>query len=227
MLWTDRDDYRDFHLRVEARVPVGSDSGVLFRAAPQKGYEAEINPGSLVPTGSLWERSGDFAVLATAPEASTPKAGEWFTLEVIAQGSRLQVLVNGRTTADVTDATSAQGPFALQCRGKGGSVEFRKIEIKELRPSDGFVPLFNGRDTTGWTASPKSPGKWRVQNSVLVGSDGPGFLFSDSRYRDFHLKVEAMLAAPGNGGINFRDTLRPRSTPTRRCRPARWWRWTA
>ncbi len=135
LLWSERTDYRDFHLRVEARVEAGGDSGIVFRDTPQQGYEAEINPGSRVaPTGSLWRKSAKYEVLATAPDASAPKAGEWFTLEVIARGGRLQVLVNGRTTADISDAPSAQGAFALQSRGKGGRVEFRKIEIKELPP---------------------------------------------------------------------------------------------
>ncbi len=131
MIWSDRPNYRDFHLRAEARIEAGGDSGILFRQAPNKGYEADINPGNQVPTGSLW-RIEDFKILTTAPAASAPKPGEWFTMEVIARGSRLQVLVNGNTTADVMDTSSSQGHFGLQARGKGGSVEFRKIEIKEL-----------------------------------------------------------------------------------------------
>ena len=26
----------------------------------------------------------------------------------------------------------------------------------------GFVPLFNGKDLTGWKTHPKQPGNWRV-----------------------------------------------------------------
>ena len=39
--------------------------------------------------------------------------------------------------------------------------------------SDGFVSLFNGRDLTGWKTHATQPGKWRVENGVLIGSD-PG-----------------------------------------------------
>jgi hypothetical protein len=37
--------------------------------------------------------------------------------------------------------------------------------------SDGFVSLFNGRDLTGWKMHGTQPGKWRVENGVLRGSD--------------------------------------------------------
>jgi hypothetical protein len=46
-------------------------------------------------------------------------------------------------------------------------VEFRRIEIKEFDGADApeevvvgepFVPLFNGKDLTGWKTNPLSPG---------------------------------------------------------------------
>jgi hypothetical protein len=63
------------------------------------------------------------------------KPGEWFPLEVIAEGNRLRVLVNGNTVVDHTDAneTFAAGRLGLVCRG-GAVVKFRKMEIKELAP---------------------------------------------------------------------------------------------
>ena len=74
---------------------------------------------------------------------------------------------------------------------------------------DGFVSLFNGKDLTGWHTGERSPGRWRVDGGVLIGDEGPGFLFSDGEYyHDFHLRVEARVNAGGNGGVNFLDSLR-------------------
>ena len=36
---------------------------------------------------------------------------------------------------------------------------------------DGFVPLFNGRDLTGWDGE---PGLWKVEDGVIVGTSEPG-----------------------------------------------------
>jgi hypothetical protein len=65
------------------------------------------------------------------------------------------------------------------------------------------VPLFNGRDLTGWKTHPSQPGNWRVSNGVLVASSGRGsHLFSErGDYRNFELR--AVVRAKGNGGILF------------------------
>ena len=36
---------------------------------------------------------------------------------------------------------------------------------------DGFTPLFNGKDLSGWDAE---PGLWKVEDGVLVGTSEPG-----------------------------------------------------
>src|SRR6185312_7496337 len=59
-------------------------------------------------------------------------------------------------------------------------------------PAEGFVPLFNGKDLTGWKTHPGAPGDWRVEDGILVGR-GPKkcLLFTDrGDYVDFHFLVE-------------------------------------
>ena len=62
---------------------------------------------------------------------------QWFSMEVIAKGSRIQVLVNGQNVVDFTDAAESprKGHIALQAFGENTMVRFRKIEIKEISPS--------------------------------------------------------------------------------------------
>ncbi len=61
------------------------------------------------------------------------KPEEWFTFEVIAEGNRIVIKVDGQTTCDYTDesGTYTSGHIALQ-QHTPSRVEFRKIEIKEL-----------------------------------------------------------------------------------------------
>jgi formylglycine-generating enzyme required for sulfatase activity/uncharacterized membrane protein len=142
-LASDYTKYRDFHLRAEARINEGGNSGLYFRAellADWKsrgciGYEAEISssePGG--KTGSL-RTYPQSAVLQKIDEPLVPP-GEWFTYDVIAHGDKITTYVNGKPAASVTDKTHAQGRIALQLLAPETTVvEFRKIDIRELAPA--------------------------------------------------------------------------------------------
>lgn len=72
--------------------------------------------------------------------------------------------------------------------------------------SDGFVPLFNGRDLTGWHPLPGQPNNWRVDGGVLVarGGDSRSHLISDGVLGDFHLRAEVRVNQAGNSGLFIR-----------------------
>jgi hypothetical protein len=154
-LYTRRDDYRDFHLRIEDRINDVGNSGVIFRAPfgpafpPDNprfplGYEAQINNLHRDPnkTGSLYV--GGAGAVVGLPRSPTPPF-QWFTLEVIAVGNHIVIKVNGVTTTDYTDEQRrlTSGHIALQQFGPETIAEFRKVEIRELpaipqaaRPAD-------------------------------------------------------------------------------------------
>jgi serine/threonine protein kinase len=134
-LYTERGDYKDFHLRAEARINDGGNSGVLFRCAfsdVMKGYEADINTNNrfLCKTGSLY-KAGKPALVVNELLASP---NQWFLLEVIAKGNHIVIKVNGKTTVDFIDPEplESRGFIALQQHDPQTEAEFRKIEIKEL-----------------------------------------------------------------------------------------------
>jgi hypothetical protein len=59
----------------------------------------------------------------------------------------------------------------------------------------GFVPLFNGKDFTGWKVPQGDNGHWRVVDGVIdydaeSEATGEKSLFSEKEFRDFVLKVE-------------------------------------
>jgi hypothetical protein len=143
-LFTVKDDYTDFHYRVEAKINDKGNSGQYSRAtlAPgfPPGYEAQINAtgGDPIRTGSLYPDGRtklpmfkkDITVMNTAPH----KADEWFVQEVIAEGARIRILVNGKQTVDFTDPnkTHTKGRFALQGHDPGTVVTFKRVEWKPL-----------------------------------------------------------------------------------------------
>ena len=72
---------------------------------------------------------------------------------------------------------------------------------------EGFVPLFNGRDLSGWVNVNTAPSTWRwtgpETNRILVCDGKPtGVLRTEKRYRNFVLELEYMHLVPkGNAGI--------------------------
>jgi hypothetical protein len=144
-LFSERGDYRNFHLLAEAKINNKGNSGVFFRAAfgpdPPDGYEAQINAthrdrvktGSLYPARGVWASNPALHILDKAPH----EPDEWFTLEVICKGPKITLLVNRKKTIEWTDPKEKyrKGHFALQQHESGTVVQFRKIEVKELPPS--------------------------------------------------------------------------------------------
>jgi hypothetical protein len=143
MLYSGRDDYANFHYRVTAKINEGGNSGQYFRAqfVPgfQTGIEAQLNATHRDPikTGSLYfPKVKELLVLDKAPHGPD----EEFTQEVIANGPKITVLVNGKKTVEWTDpdyAKRSKGHFALQQHDPKSVISFRKIEVKELPVKSG------------------------------------------------------------------------------------------
>ena len=76
---------------------------------------------------------------------------------------------------------------------------------------EGFVPLFNGKDLSGWEGDAKL---WLVEDGVLVGrSTGikyNDFLATAKSYGDFILRFQVKLVEnKGNSGVQFRSKRVP------------------
>ncbi|HEY1377233.1 MAG TPA: family 16 glycoside hydrolase, partial [Gemmataceae bacterium] len=220
-LMTARGDYADYQLRVEARLSATADSGVFLRLQPftaagvtghEQGYEVQLNCEARGnnQTGGVFVRppAGD-PLVAHREERTLAAANEWLTLEVTARGGRITTRVNGVPAADYTDPAPhlARGHIGVQYTR--GLVQVRRIEVRELppaaAPADGFVPLFNGKDLTGWEPYPGGAARWSVEGGELVGRGGRGLLFSKrGDYADVHVRVEAKVTPSGNSGVFFR-----------------------
>jgi hypothetical protein len=110
---------------------------------------------------------------------------------------------NGHTEAVVIDAE----PQRLAIRVPAGQpVRFSRLVFK---PS-GSVPLFNGKDLTGWkryTGDPKrEKSKFEVTPAgELHLTDGPGDLQTERTFADFWLSLECKTNGKGlNSGVFFR-----------------------
>ena len=68
---------------------------------------------------------------------------------------------------------------------------------------DGFVPLFNGRDLSGWVNANCAPETWSVTNGMIHCTGHPtGAMRTDRQYENFILEVEwRHLTSGGNSGV--------------------------
>jgi serine/threonine protein kinase len=61
-------------------------------------------------------------------------------------------------------------------------------------PHDGFVPLFNGKDLSGWSIFRDDARSWRLQNGHVVESSAgyqtAGVLFTHRRFSNYRLRLE-------------------------------------
>ncbi len=80
------------------------------------------------------------------------------------------------------------------------------VAIWTQQAEEGFVPLFNGKDLTGWHVM-GSP-SWKVEDGILVCTgEGGGWLRSDKQYENFVLRLEFRISKGGNSGIFIRSAL--------------------
>ena len=76
---------------------------------------------------------------------------------------------------------------------------------------EGFVPLFNGRDLTGWAGAtalygvdPKEPGVLQCFPERKLPAGERGDLYTDRPYTNFVLRFEFMMPPNGNNGLGIR-----------------------
>jgi hypothetical protein len=95
------------------------------------------------------------------------------------------------------------------------SISLRSEEPKDepIRPKDGVIGLFNGKDLTGlrtWLKDAKraDPRKvFTVHDGLLhISGDGFGYLATDKPYRDYHLTVEYKWGKRTDGGKSVRNS---------------------
>src|SRR5216117_3019276 len=66
------------------------------------------------------------------------------------------------------------------------------------------VPLFNGKDLTGWHTLGGGANQWSAVNGVLTNAKGGANLVTDAVYTDFKLHVEVRYPPRGNSGVYLR-----------------------
>ena len=136
-LVTARKDYQNFHFRAEMKIPHKHNGFVIIRSQRDRaGYKIKLNgdrPGDAVHTGSLYSDG----TLLKEVSRNVVKPDTWFSLEIIAQGSRIQVKINGGIVSEAIDSQNRypSGAIGFEYYAFEQKTAYRRIEIREMPTS--------------------------------------------------------------------------------------------
>jgi hypothetical protein len=69
---------------------------------------------------------------------------------------------------------------------------------------NGFHPLFNGRDLSGWHLRHEGHNGWKVEDGVLANTPPSSDLISDEKFKDFEVHYEYKIPKGSNSGFYLR-----------------------
>jgi type 1 glutamine amidotransferase len=198
LLWYSAREYRAYSLKLDWRMPGDDNSGVFVGFPPSSdpnsamanGYEVQIDATDTADktTGAIYGVKG--ANQAARDGALNPP-GEWNTFELLVEGERLQVFLNGTLINDFTNTDPVRslvsGHIGIQNHGTGDDVSFRNIRIKELGgtvPRTGPITGASGKcvDVNGgssadgakvqlWSCNGGVNQRWTVNGTTLRALD--------------------------------------------------------
>jgi hypothetical protein len=137
-LATMRDDYGDFELYVDWKIPAGGDSGVYLRGSPQvQIWDPANDSAGNTGSGGLYNNKQH----PSKPTAKADKpVGEWNTFWIKMVGDKVWVKLNGQTVVDgvvlenywdYSKPIFPKGQIELQ--NHSHPLWFKNIYIKELK----------------------------------------------------------------------------------------------
>jgi hypothetical protein len=141
----DQAPFKNFHFKADVMTKPGANAGIYFHTKyqdsgwPKFGYEAQVNAtqGDPKKTGSLYAVKDVFE--------ANHKDNEWYTEEIVVEGKRIQIIVNGKTVVDFTEEPDRKagtdftrildadgGTFAFQAHDPESEVHFKNVRVKKL-----------------------------------------------------------------------------------------------
>ncbi|GLZ60291.1 MULTISPECIES: ThuA domain-containing protein [Micromonospora] len=193
LFWYNAKQFTNYSLKLDWKLAGDDNSGIFIGFPPSSdpwsavdnGYEIQIDATDAADrtTGAVYTfKSADIA----ARDAALNAPGEWNTYELLVEGERLQIFLNGVKINDFTNTNpvrSLAGHIGIQNHGTGDDASFRNIRIKELGttpPPTGNTTIqaetfssangvsaftkagANGGQTIGYI----DPGDWAAYNGV-------------------------------------------------------------
>jgi HEAT repeat protein len=216
--------YGDFEMYVDWRIAPEGDAGIYLRGTPQVQIwdTSRTNVGAQVGSGGLYNnRKHPSKPLLVADNPIS----EWNSFFIKMTGEKVTVYLNGQL---VTDNVTLENYWdralpifekdAIELQAHGTRVEYRDVYIREIpRPdpyqvsnaekAEGFAPLFNGIDMSGWVGNLRD---YYARDGQIVcdpNKGGHGNIYTDREYSNFIMRFEFQLTPAANNGLGIRTPL--------------------
>ena len=216
--------YGDIELYVDWRIAPEGDAGVYLRGSPQVQIwdTSRTDVGAQVGSGGLYNNQ---KYRSTPLLVADNPVNEWNSFHILMEGDKVTVYLNGQL---VTDHTILENYWdrslpifseeAIELQAHGTRVEYRDIYVREIpRPKpyevsdaekkEGFVPLFNGVNLTGWVGNLRD---YYAKDGMIIcdpEKGGHGNLYTEKEYSDFVVRFEFKLTPAANNGLGIRAPL--------------------
>ncbi|NMO52336.1 DUF1080 domain-containing protein [Actinoplanes sp. TBRC 11911] len=143
LLWYNAKQFTSYSLKADWKLTGDSNSGIFVGfpnpgndpwVAVNQGYEIQIDATDAADrtTGSIYTfKSADIA----ARDAALNPPGQWNTYEILVEGQRIRVYLNGSLVNDFTNTDPARdldGYIGIQNHSAADQVAFRNVRVKEL-----------------------------------------------------------------------------------------------
>lgn len=136
--------FKNFHFKAEVKTTQGSNAGIYFHTQfqdtgwPKHGFECQVNVSHKDP-----KKSSSLYAVQNVDDPGV-KDGEWYTQEIIVEGKKVLLKINGKTMIEYVEPDGKQpadknfdrvlrdGTFALQAHDPDSTVYFRNLRVKRL-----------------------------------------------------------------------------------------------
>ena len=135
-------EYDNFIIRFEFKLTPGANNGLALRCPLEgkpasKGFESQIldNSSKRYLNKKPFQYHGSLYKRVAARRGFLKPVGEWNRQEVILDGDRIKITLNGEVILEDKDLSRFKRPGKghIGFLGHGSKVQFRKIELKELK----------------------------------------------------------------------------------------------
>lgn len=173
-------------------------------------------------SGALWNNKKHERF---PPEVADESVGEWNRMFIRMVGSYVTVKLNGKKVVDNVVMENyynpeipvyMRGPIYLQTHG--AETRFRNVFVREIAVKEanrrlskigdgdqGFEPIFNGKDLSGWTGAVDDV---EVKDGAMQCKPGRhGNVFTEGTYDNFVVRFEFKLPPGGNNGLAIRAPI--------------------
>ncbi len=169
------------------------------------------------------------------PTSNVLLAGEWIRLPsgsysvnaITRSGREIKELTLAQPWLDGGMETTVTNPAGVAL-GRGDRMMVRAIARTlpaNLPVADskeaGWVPLFGGKDLTGWRVVGEPANSWQIRDGTLWGGGGRTFLVSERKFTNFRLRAELRVGPGCEGMLLCRADPSDTALLTRSFAPAR------